>query len=435
MPEIPALMGHNGGPSGDWIKAYRSLRFHPTVGFLNTDGLRRKNAKPTCEAMAWLDLCMQAEWKGRQYRNMGKDITLERGQLVGSRAWLASRWGWTEDAVKWFLKKLERDEMITLGDGKQTEKSRLSIAQSAPNQSSDSAQSKTQSKTPRRAHFANVLTVCNYNIYQTAEELEILLKSHRKTDQTPNQNVNRAGIAPGSRPYIEEGKKERIGEREELTLLMSDSPREPGRPRPPEPVKSEVHVNCAAVVAEGLFQIPFATIDPAARIAHLPEDEARNLVAGHFKAQFANGIIPRDPIAVALAAIREAKRPKPRAKAPAGGYTPEFEWFWERYPNDTGKAEAFAAWRDLTKTEHHDAAVGLKKQHANLLEQSKRYVNGKCCCPHASTWLRKRRWEDGAVQPPPPDVASTAKSTYSDFARDRTLATQNAMLKPMHFDN
>jgi hypothetical protein len=170
------VMGDNGGPQdADWIRAYRSLRTHEVVGFLNPDGSRRKGAT-VCETMAWLDLCMEANWRDRRVNNRGKVVLVERGQLLAARAWLASRWGWTEDKVRWFLRKLQSEDMISLGSAKMPVSPQFEHS------------SGTQSNTQKRAHHANALTICNYNIYQTLRELSDYLSTQSDTQSTPNQH-------------------------------------------------------------------------------------------------------------------------------------------------------------------------------------------------------------------------------------------------------
>ncbi len=174
---MEAAIGHNSLPStrnNDWIAVYRGLRTHPVVGFLNIDGTRKKGAT-VCQSMAWIDLCMEANWKDRKENNNGKVILVERGQLQGGRNWLAERWGWTENQVRWFLKKLQDDGMI------QVERPKIATKMNT---------GATTNRTASSAHFTNVITINNYNTYQTISELSELL-DNQSNHQSNNQSTTK----------------------------------------------------------------------------------------------------------------------------------------------------------------------------------------------------------------------------------------------------
>jgi hypothetical protein len=63
---------------------------------------------------------------------------LQRGQLLGARSYLAEKWGWSEQSVRTFLGILLTEGMIEI------------------NQSN--------------GHLANVITICNYDVYQNREK-------------------------------------------------------------------------------------------------------------------------------------------------------------------------------------------------------------------------------------------------------------------------
>lgn len=85
------------------------------------------------ECEAWLDLIQSARFEASEtVSRVGiHDVTFGRGQYPAATSFLAKRWGWSEQNVKTFLKKLKREEMIT----------------------TDSSQG------------VNVITLCNYNEY------------------------------------------------------------------------------------------------------------------------------------------------------------------------------------------------------------------------------------------------------------------------------
>lgn len=190
-------IGHNGTveSAGNWIAVSRDIRDHPIVGF----GQPVKPADPKrgsySRTEAWLDLIMEARWQPGQINNKGKVVQLCRGQLMAARAWLASRWNWTENAVRWFLDKLEKEVMI-----------RRNHHHSNPKE---------------RRHYANVLTIEKYDIFQTAAELLSLLPPKQTTNQPPI-NHQSPTIQP---PESNKGTRE---QEREASSLRSEGPDVPG---------------------------------------------------------------------------------------------------------------------------------------------------------------------------------------------------------------
>lgn len=92
---------------------------------------------PFSKRDAWLWLIANAAWKARRVNHKGKMIDLARGQLIGGRSHLAEKWGWSEKAVRNYLQLLVSENMILLGQ-------------------SD-------------GHYSNILTICNYDKFQSAE--------------------------------------------------------------------------------------------------------------------------------------------------------------------------------------------------------------------------------------------------------------------------
>jgi hypothetical protein len=66
-----------------------------------------------------------------------------------------------------------------------------------------------------------------------------------------------------------------------------------------------------------------------------------------------------------------------------------FDAFWQLYPRHVGKAAALKAWKKaaLNLKVKDEIMDGFAKQVTSLI------LAGKFC-PHASTWLNGRRWED-----------------------------------------
>jgi hypothetical protein len=87
---------------------------------------------------AWLWLIANAAWKSKRVNHKGKPLQLERGQVLAGRRHLAETWGWGEKQVRNFVEMLRDQKMIEGGQS--------------------------------NGHFANVITICNYDRYQTATE-------------------------------------------------------------------------------------------------------------------------------------------------------------------------------------------------------------------------------------------------------------------------
>lgn len=83
---------------------------------------------------AWGWIYANAAWSERRQRVVHSMTTLQRGQLVGGRRFLAEKWGWSEKRVRTFLNQLIRENMIKMGQCPDTN--------------------------------INIITVCNYSKYQ-----------------------------------------------------------------------------------------------------------------------------------------------------------------------------------------------------------------------------------------------------------------------------
>jgi len=104
-----ADFGHNGGPpvverAGNWFAVSREIFTHAVVGI---------GDREYTELEAWLSMLAMAEYDERRVMNKGVMIVLDPGQLMAAHAYLSKRWKWSTDKVRWFLKRLEREAMIT----------------------------------------------------------------------------------------------------------------------------------------------------------------------------------------------------------------------------------------------------------------------------------------------------------------------------------
>ena len=63
---------------------------------------------------AWIWIIEGACFKSTKQDVLGKTVTVERGSLITSVRYLAKEWNWSEKAVRSFLKRLEKEEMVGL---------------------------------------------------------------------------------------------------------------------------------------------------------------------------------------------------------------------------------------------------------------------------------------------------------------------------------
>lgn len=102
-----------------WIKIHRDIVNH----WIYQDAVKFQ---------WWIDLIMMASWEESKVLVGNQLVTLQRGQLIGSYASLAKKWGVSKDKVMAFLGLLQRDSMIHKA---------------------------TQ-------HNVSIVTICNYESYQ-----------------------------------------------------------------------------------------------------------------------------------------------------------------------------------------------------------------------------------------------------------------------------
>lgn len=155
--------GHNF--EGGWIRIQRGLRDHPVVGFgghVGARGGRKPRSYSRCEA--WLDLLMSAAYDVSSIDIKNNLIELEPGQLVGARGYLADKWGWSEQNVRTFLKRLVTEGMLKIN------------------------QPSTSKTPPKNNHAPNIITVCNFSKYQIIEH-EITDYVEGVKDSKTNQQV------------------------------------------------------------------------------------------------------------------------------------------------------------------------------------------------------------------------------------------------------
>lgn len=147
-------IGHNGeifdgadDKAGNWFAVSRRTFRHHMVGIHN---------RAYTDFEAWLSLLAMASYSTRKVTNKGQVIVLDPGDLMASHGYLAERWMWSVDKVRWYLKRLALEAMIT---------KHPAIA-----------------STKRNTNQIQVLTICNYDVYQFYG-----LRQHQATHQVEHQ--------------------------------------------------------------------------------------------------------------------------------------------------------------------------------------------------------------------------------------------------------
>jgi hypothetical protein len=103
-------------------------------------------SEPFTKPQAWVDLFGIANHAPGFFTKRGIDIPLKRSQTGRSELTLAKRWQWSRNKVRRFLKRLEKEDKITL---------------------------KQDNKT-------SIITICNYEVYQ----------GNKNSSETPNDTPN-----------------------------------------------------------------------------------------------------------------------------------------------------------------------------------------------------------------------------------------------------
>lgn len=129
-----------------WIRTCVDVFDHPIL-----------DSGPYDRRSAWLWLIAKAARIDRRINHKGKAIELKRGQMLAGRAFLAESWNWSEKQVRLFLELLAAENMIEKGQS--------------------------------NGHYANVITICNYDVYQSAPKKQ-------QPVEGPEQGQSRASVGP-----------------------------------------------------------------------------------------------------------------------------------------------------------------------------------------------------------------------------------------------
>lgn len=194
-----STVGHNSGTR--WIALSIDARFHPVIGC----GRAVRGEDETRDAWsrfeAWIDLICEASWKNREVINKGRTILLERSELMVARGWLAKRWNWTEKQVRLFVDRLEAESMVETKEKCESDLHPKTVLQKGQHDVLEIVRQKGQQKN----NLVRVISICNYDLYQTARELNELLEGQRNDKQKAQQKDQQKGkqrASEGPDPYL-----------------------------------------------------------------------------------------------------------------------------------------------------------------------------------------------------------------------------------------
>lgn len=124
---------------------------------------------------AWIDLLMLANHKDSYVRKRGIKIDVLRGQVGWSERQLAERWQWSRGKVRRFLDELENDLQISQQNG------------------------------PQNINVTSLITIVNYEKYQTIEPQNGPQTDHKRTtNSTMNKNdKNDKNVKKESKRFME----------------------------------------------------------------------------------------------------------------------------------------------------------------------------------------------------------------------------------------
>ena len=114
--------------------------------------------KPFSKGQAWIDLLLEANYKDNRVPIGNELVEIKRGQKLWSILDMSERWGWSRKKVSNFLNLLETDGMIE----------------------------------QKRTTKYTILTVVNYDFYQSAEQQKNntgTSKEHQKNTNNKDNNI------------------------------------------------------------------------------------------------------------------------------------------------------------------------------------------------------------------------------------------------------
>ena len=117
------------------------------------------------------------------------------------------------------------------------------------------------------------------------------------------------------------------------------------------------------------------------------------------------------PTAPCVSPSKNSENQQPELETREAG----FEAFWEEWPRRQEKAGAKRAWMKIPTAEYQPVMDGLKKW-----KTSEQWVRG--VIPHASMWLKDKRWTDE-------DIPQTSLGRNSGLTADR-LKEKRSQITP-----
>lgn len=157
-----------------WIKISRELPKH----WIWQDADRLK---------WWLDLLFMATWEDSKQLVGSRLIEIKRGQLVASISYLVKRWGVGHNTVIAFLKMLQEEKMIT--------------------------------KTSTRN--ISIITICNYEKYQTADNLSDKLNGNISEQYTEQCNTIADNLADSLADNLADSPADTILRNKEIKKIIN----------------------------------------------------------------------------------------------------------------------------------------------------------------------------------------------------------------------
>lgn len=260
-------MTHN----GNWFAVSRMVFDHYIVGAAQPVKPADAKKGSYSKMEAWLDLIAMAAYEPSKIMNKGREQSLQPGQMMGGYAFLAERWNWSVETVRWFVKQLEIALMITRHCNKL--------------------------KADRNTNQVQVLSIYNYSNYQLGNYAQ----PQASPQALPTANPKPTPSAP------HESNNKQITNRE--------SEAEASEP---------VTVNCTAIHGPN-FKLDFGAIDTVAVLASMGKDRARLIAEVLARDWAATGKLPQYPMAAVKKAIindanqgqvREVRMEKAKAGAP-----------------------------------------------------------------------------------------------------------------------
>lgn len=153
---------------------------------------------------AWLSLIAMARREDGTINHKGKPMQLQRGQALVGRKFLAKKWGWGEQKVRTFLSLLQDEHMVEIDQS--------------------------------NGHYANVLTICNYDRFQHVDETHPEPDNQRSTSgqPVPNQTPTKTLDTPESRTTVESSLSETSSDMH-VQRVTEPEPETPPKPKARKP--------------------------------------------------------------------------------------------------------------------------------------------------------------------------------------------------------